>query len=442
MKNKKDYPVYQVLERKSNFFCPAKWTELFLYLNHGNSNSCHHPIPHNIPQELLDNPAVLHNTPHKLKMQQLMMDGHRPDECHMCWHIEDSDPTAVSDRIVKSQHWQDRIQDLTVDPNYIPPFIEVVFDNYCNLSCSYCDSGQSSSWAAKIHKNPLYLESDRRQLYSKIHIAPGTTKQPYLDAWLKWWPNIRGQVQTLKISGGEPLMSKNFWKFVDALGTAPNLSIAINSNFSVDSQLVKRFAKYAPNFKRMTISASIDATGDIAEYARQGLDYQQFLDNVNYWCSETPENCLLKLQSTVSILNVWGLTHKFELNTQLRQRYPTRVLEFYSTIVRAPEFQSILLLPESIKHTLGSDIQDWLNKNYKWLLPDEEIFVNKIIGYLKNNPLPMHNFDQQVLEVDFLKFLQYYNHSSKLKYQDIYPTVFLDWINAISNYETMHNTNP
>jgi len=438
MTSRKDYPIYRVLEEKSKFFCPAKWTELFLYLNHGSSNSCHHPIPHNIPEELLSNPAVLHNTPHKLKMQQLMLDGHRPAECHMCWHIEDSDPDAVSDRILKSQHWKDHIADLTVDTEYVPPFIEVVFDNYCNLTCSYCDSGQSSSWAAKIHKQPLSLTTDHRELYSKIHIAPGTTKQDYLEAWLKWWPTIRDQVQTLKISGGEPLMSKNFWRFVESLGVAPNLAIAINSNFSVDSELVKRFASYAPNFRRVTISASIDATGNIAEYARQGLDYQQFLDNIHYWCSNTSDNCYLKLQSTVNVLNVWGLTDKFALNIHMRQLYPARVLDFYSTIVRAPEFQSISLLSNATKQKLGHQIQTWINVNAELLTPVEKVLANKTVSYLMHNPEPMHKFEQRQLELDFVSFLVYYNQTSKLQYQDVYPKEFLEWIETI---ETMHNTN-
>jgi organic radical activating enzyme len=437
----KQYAVIPLLEKKSKFFCPAKWTELFLYLNHGTSNSCHHPLPHKIPKELLSNPAVLHNTPHKLEQQRLMMNGIRPEECHMCWHIEDSNPDAVSDRIVKSQHWQDEIADLVVDPSYVPPFIEVIFDNYCNLSCSYCDSGQSSSWAAKIHTQPLHLESDHRHLYSKIHIAPGTTKKEYLDAWLKWWPQIRNQVQILKISGGEPLMSKNFWQFVESLGSAPNLTIAINSNCSVDIKYLKRFAEYAPNFLKVIISASIDATGDIAEYARQGLDYKQFLTNIEYWCSETSNNCFLKLQSTVSILNVWGLTDKFDLNIQLRKKYPARVLDFYSTVVRAPEFQSVLLLPNAIKQEIGQRIQQWVENNKQLLIKSEQIFANKTVGYLLDNPIPQHTFDQQTLEIDFVKFLQYYNSSSKLKYQHIYPKEFLNWIQSISNYETMYNTN-
>jgi len=53
----------------------------------------------------------------------------------------------------------------------------------------------------------------------------------------------------------------------------------------------------------------------------------------------------------------------------------------------------------------------------------------------------MHNFDQRQLEIDFVKFLTYYNHSSKLLYQDVYPVEFLDWIQTINNYETLHNTN-
>jgi pyruvate-formate lyase-activating enzyme len=431
MTDRKDYPIHKILEAKSKFFCAAKWTELYLYLNHGSSNSCHHPIPHEIPEHLLSDPAVLHNTPHKLKMQQLMLDGHRPEECHMCWHIEDADPAAVSDRLVKSQQWQQHITDLKIDPHYVPQVIEVVFDNYCNLACSYCDSGQSSSWATRIHTDPLFLDSDQRQLYSKIHIEPGTTKTAYLDAWLKWWPEVRNHLQLIKVSGGEPLISKNFWKFVDSMGTATNLNLAINSNFSVDLKHIKRLADRAGDFASVNIGASIDATGDIAEYARQGLDYNRFLANVEYWCSQTPANCSIYLQSTVNILNVWGLTDKFDLNIQLRQRYPDRVQDLYCTVVRSPEFQSIGILPAHLKQQLHLHMQNWAEKNQQYLTGEEQIYIRKIIGYLVNDPEPQHNFTKEQLKLDFVKFLKYYDRSSKHRYQAIYPAEFLDWIHTI-----------
>jgi organic radical activating enzyme len=431
MTDRKDYTIHKILETKSEFFCPAKWTELYLYLNHGNSNSCHHPIPHEIPKELLDDPAVLHNTPHKLKMQQLMLDGHRPDECHMCWHIEDADSAAISDRILKSQKWQQHIQDLTIDPHYVPSLIEVVFDNYCNLTCSYCDSGQSSSWATKIHSEPLLLETDQRQLYSKIHIAPGTTKSEYLDAWLRWWPTIQDQVEIIRVSGGEPLISKNFWKFVDSMGTVNKLDLAINSNLSVDSKYVKRLADRAGDFSSISIGASIDATGAVAEYARQGLDYSKFIANIEYWCSETPSNCSIYLQSTVNILNVWGLTDKFDLGIQLRQRYPGRVTDLYCTVVRSPEFQSIGILPAHLKLKLHKQMQSWAAKNGQYLTSEELIYIHKIISYLANAPISNHHFTQRQLEIDFVKFLQYYDHTSKQKYQDVYPAEFVEWVHTL-----------
>ena len=440
--NRKDYPVFKLLEKKSKFFCPAKWNELYLYLNHGNSNSCHHPIPHAIPADQLADPFVLHNTPHKLKMQQLMIDGHRPQECHMCWHVEDLNDTVVSDRILKSVSWQDQIETLKVDPHHVPEFIEVVFDNYCNLTCSYCDSGQSSSWAAKVRKDPLDLVTDQqRQLYSKIHIDPGTIKDEYYQAWLVWWKQIDTKVNTLKISGGEPLLSKNFWQFFDILNKTPNLQLCINSNLSVKQELIDKFICYTDKFKQVNISASIDAVGDIAEYARQGLDYQQFVDNLEYWLSNSDGRCTVNLQSTVSILNIWGITDKFDLSIKLRQQYPNKVKNFYSTLVRFPEFQSLLILPDHLKSQLSSNIQSWHDQNRKWLTEPEQSYVNKIITYLKTNPEAYGDFSLQQLTVDFKKFLVYYDSTSKIKYKKIYNTEFLQWIDSIDINENSHNYN-
>lgn len=427
MDNSKKYiKIKDQLVKKSNYFCPAKWTELYLYLNHGNSNSCHHPIPHSIPSELLDDPFVLHNTPHKLKMQQLMIDGHRPQECHMCWHVEDEG--VDSDRYIKSQQWADQIDSLEVDSHHVPQFIELVFDNLCNLSCSYCDSGQSSTWASKIQQDPINLISDYRELYRKIHITPGETKPEYLAAWLKWWPMIRNQVGVLKISGGEPLISPNFWKFFDILGKSPELRFHINSNLSVATKRLEKFANHSTQFKHIKIAASIDGQGKIAEYARKGLDFDLFLKNCEYWCEHTPSNCTLNFQSTVNILSVWGLSSFLELVVRFRQKYPTKIDNFYAGVVRFPEFQSINLLPTALKQHLASEIQHTADCNWQWFKSDEQSYITKIIGYLNSNPVPMIEFSAIDLKTDLKKFLQKYDQYDTLKYRQILPHEFVSWI--------------
>lgn len=431
MKSRKSYQVYEILESRSKFFCPAKWTELYLYLNHGTSNSCHHPLPHTIPVELLSNPSVLHNTPHKMEQQQLMLNGQRPEECHMCWHIEDINPDVVSDRIIKSQQWRDHIIDLQVDPNYVPQFIELVFDNYCNLSCSYCDSGQSSTWAAKIHQQPLNLVTDHRQLYNKIHIAPGSTKQQYFDAWMVWWPQVRNKIKVMKVSGGEPLMSTNFWKFTDQFRPGEKYRFDINSNLNVNAKIFDRFIAVTSNVTSAGLAASIDATEDLAEYSRQGLDYKLFLQNLHHWCASDHTQNFLWLQSTVNILSVWGLVDKLNLFLDLKTQYPTKITGFYTTIVRHPEFQSVLLLPIALRKKLHDQLQQWLANHYIRLRETEISMIERTAAYLISNPAHLQNFQIRDLQQDFKKFLQYYDQSAKKSYKNIYSHEFCEWIESI-----------
>ena len=433
MNKRQEHPIHKTLQAKSKFFCPAKWNELFLYLNHGNTNSCHHPIPHKIPAELLDDPFVLHNTPHKLKMQQLMMEGQRPEECHMCWHVEDSDPDVLSDRFHKSVDWKNDIPHLQVDSHYVPKFIEVVFDNTCNLNCSYCDPGQSTQWASKVQKQPLDLETDYRNLYNKIHIQNGVSDDLYFKAWLNWWPLIADQVRTLKISGGEPLISNNFWNFVNILIETqyPHLNFSINSNFSVNPDYIDRFSGLSKHFQKLNVSASIDATGSIAEYSRQNLNYELFLDNTHRFCTDSADNCFYKLQSTVNILNIFGLREKLQLHIDLRKRYGTKISDFYSTVVRFPEFQSISLLPDSIKKDQFDELDSWYNQNHKYLTESEKHLVKKTTSYLENSPERLYDLDTDKLLIDFKRFLIYSNKTSKLNYQNIYPQSFVQWVDNI-----------
>jgi len=424
-------PIKQQLEKRSDFFCPAKWTELYLYLNHGNTNSCHHPIPHAIPKELLSDPYVLHNTPHKLAQQQLMTQGQRPKECHMCWHIEDADPNAVSDRLVKSVMWKDQIDHLQVDAHAVPKYIEVVFDNLCNLTCSYCDSGQSSSWATKLHAQDLELKTDYRNLYSKIHLSAKQTNNEYYDAWMRWWPMIKDQVKVLKISGGEPLISPNFWNFFDVLGTAPQLDFQINSNFTVSTDKLKRLVDYSDRFKNILIGVSIDGTGNIAEYSRRGLDFDLLSSNIEYWCQHSPDNCMLYPQSTANIFSIWGHADFLQLFVDLKKKYPHKIKTLYSTVVRFPEFQSIGMLPQDLKNSLYEDINWVYQNNIECFDERAAVYTNKILSYLKNNPKSLVDLNTQDLHADLLKFIDYYDQFDSKRLVNVFPEPFLNWIKSL-----------
>ena len=54
-------------------FCGAKWYNATIWLNMGQTTSCHHPQPHKIPlRELERSPKALHNTQYKKLVRKEM----------------------------------------------------------------------------------------------------------------------------------------------------------------------------------------------------------------------------------------------------------------------------------------------------------------------------------------------------------------------------------
>ena len=411
------------------FYCSAKWQELFLFLNSGMTNSCHHPLPHKIPlDELEKNIFALHNTKHKMKMQELLLKGERPKECHMCWHIEDADPNAISDRLQKNKTWSDSLPN-KVDPTHIPKFIEVIFDNLCNLNCSYCDSGQSSSWAKEIEKNGAFdLQTDYRNLYQKVHLKPGTNDKKYVDAWFKWWPQIKDKVETLKFSGGEPITSPNVQKTLQNIDDAKKLSLNFNSNLTFDKKYLDKIIEVSNKFKSVRISASIDATGQMAEFARAGLNFNTFNENIDYWCTKGHDNSKLSLQSTMSIFNIWGFGDLLNYYVDLKEKYGDKVVGIYHTVIRFPEFQSLLNLPLSIRKEISAKIQKSSKKFFETADEKSLNYTKKVLFYLESNAKPMVELDENKLKNDLKAFIQRYEIMAKKPFESVYPKIFVDYL--------------
>ena len=89
------------LDKTSPSFCLAKWNQVTLHLGAGLTHSCHHPAPHKIPiEEVEENHTALHNTLHKKLLRKQMMEGQRPVECNYCWRVEDAQ-TNINENVVQ-----------------------------------------------------------------------------------------------------------------------------------------------------------------------------------------------------------------------------------------------------------------------------------------------------------------------------------------------------
>ena len=286
------------LDSVSPSFCMAKWKEVTIHLQTGMTHSCHHPVAHKIPlSEIAVNPSALHNTKFKKEQRKKMLEGVRPEECDYCWKVEDSSPNTYSDRHMKSSRsWSigyfDQVKSMPWDDNVFPSSLEVSFSHVCNFKCSYCSPSISSKWMEEIKQYGAYPTGH----YNLDHLKengsmpiPVREHNPYVEAFWKWWPEVYPELQIFRITGGEPLMSKETFKILDYFIDNPNpeLRFAVNTNLCVPDNLFDTFIKKMKVItknnlvKKVEIYTSIEAWGERASYIRHGMEFDKFIKNVS-----------------------------------------------------------------------------------------------------------------------------------------------------------------
>lgn len=387
------------LNKVGNGFCLAKWTQVTMHLQLGHTHSCHHPRTHGISTaEIKRNPSALHNTMYKKRRRKEMLEGGRPEECDYCWNVEDTSD-RFSDRTFKSsESWSlphyDEITQLNWRADYNPKYVEVAFSNACNFKCSYCGPAFSSKWMEEIDKYGAYPTTDRfndpQYLVDENKVPfKQTEENPYVDAFWKWWPDLYKDLHTFRITGGEPLMSKDTWKILDYIiqekNPNKNLNIAINSNLGVPDKLIDKFIEKVQRIsdegrvKEFIIFTSVDSWGEQAEYIRNGLEFNKFWDNVNKVLTKCPRVNLtfMVTYNALSVPNyhklvegVYGLKKDYGSP----DRYWNSAVFLDTSYLRYPTHQTVQILDQKWANNIFQQAQlaDFL------AVP---LFENKYIGY-------------------------------------------------------------
>jgi organic radical activating enzyme len=362
--------VKKDLDAVGKGMCLAKWTQVTLQLQSGHNHSCHHPATHKISEtEIQRNPSALHNTKFKKLKRKEMLNGDRPTECEYCWNVEDNSD-RYSDRIFKSaETWSQPHMEEIINSDwredYNPKYVEVSFSNSCNFKCSYCGPAYSTKWMEEIRQHggyptldnfnsPTWLENEQ-----KVPILH-SEHNPYVEAFWKWWPELYRDLHTFRITGGEPLMSKDTWGVLDYIINEPNpnreLNLAINTNLGVPDKLIDKFIEKIKRIEdgntvnEFVVFTSVDSWGEQAEYIRNGLVFNQFWDNVNKILTECNRVTLtfMVTYNALSIFNYDKLiseVYKLKKTYGSDQRYWNSATFLDTSFLRYPQHQTIKILP-------------------------------------------------------------------------------------------------
>jgi organic radical activating enzyme len=430
-----------ILNSKSTSFCGAKWGNSTLWLNSGETSSCHLPPVHKMDAEqVAADPAKLHNTDHKIKMRELMQKGHKPTECDYCWKIESMGPDYVSDRVFKSlQFTHEEMQDWfdkPADARIVPPTLEIMFDRTCNFACSYCNANFSTTWEKDIKKFGHYdLETSGGGAFKHdgtINNCYEKSENPFIKAFWEWWPELSQQLRVLRITGGEPLMNVDVWKLIDMFAENKyKFELGINSNLGAKKAIIDRLIQSSFNINNLTIFTSMETTGPQAEYIRDGLDYEQWKVNVERILSESNVKRIVVMM-TINALCLFNITDFMDQVMVWKRKYGNRI-SMSINFLRFPAFQSLTVLPDALREQAYQELSDWseVNRDDPNLMFTERSDIDRLISYVDVIETP-HSYDTD-LEKNRRDFKRFYTQYSARRNKpiEVFPEEFLQWFNTL-----------
>jgi hypothetical protein len=433
--------------------CLAKWKQVSLHLQTGMNNSCYHPPLHAIdPVAIAVDPAALHNTEHKKAQRRIMLQQERPAECSYCWNMEDQG--KLSDRHYRSgEPWAavdfEQIKNSTgAEDDIVPSYVEVNFNNACNLKCSYCSPQFSSSWHDEAQRMGPYATSTPHNSLDHFtgnrRIIPAREHNPYVEAFWAWWPRLYPTLEHFRMTGGEPLMDRNTYRVFDYVLAIPNprLHLNVTSNFSVEQSLFDRYITYVRaicdgRIEHFMQYVSLDGWGTQAEYMRHGMNFDLVWSRVNQYLADIPSYNSLTFIITMNNLSVSSLQQLLEGILELRRKYSTTYQRvwFDTPVLRQPAWQSLQTLPESYAQRLES-IRDWMSEHlttesdpYNGFRDYEVARLDRDIAWMRSAQSQDHTWAR----ADFYRFFAEHDRRRGTNFLQTFPEMRSWWAECESH---------
>jgi len=435
------------LDSISGSMCLAKWTQVTMHLHNGHTHSCHHPAPHFVSvEEVENNPHALHNSLYKIEQRKKMISGEKPKECNYCWKAEETENT-LSDRHYKSgEDWNEsqlvKILQDPFSPTFLPTYVEVSFNNTCNFACMYCSPQISSKWMEDVKKyggyniGPYEIHNlDYMEEQNQIPIL-AKDENPYINAFWKIWPELFQTLKVFRITGGEPLLSKHTWKVLEYISANPNpqLELGINTNLGVDDIFIDRLIVIANDLisnnkiKSLNLYTSVESFGEQAEYIRDGLDFNKFLSNLHKVSTEIKYtgygSVKVVIMATYNLLSIPNFRKLLEWILEWRSKHGTNT---WKTIwldvshLSYPDWQTVSLAgPDEIR-TMEEDVT-FMKINKEQLVghhgfQDTEIEkMQRVIDFAKQDCNPE-------LKKQFVKFYNHYDVRRNKNLKKTFPSL-------------------
>jgi len=292
--------------------------------------------------------------------------------------------------------------------------------NECNFACKMCDEKASSKIAS-------YLKTYGK--YNGPTITDWSKNKQAYDNFLQAVDTIN--VKRIHFMGGEPTISRTFYKIIDYLIAKKRSEISL-SFVTNGSKLDLNLFEKLKFFKSVDIEISIESLEKNNEYIRQGCKTEELIKTIkNFNRIDNQINIVLRTVPQLLSINTYTNLIKFAYENKL-------IIE--SIPLLKPDFLQINVLPLEIRQKFIIDLEKLRNNliqniQFKQIQNgrSQGTIIKKLIREcdtlinICNQPTP---YNIQDLEQKLCNHLLFWDKIYKLNAIEIYPE-YSDWLRSI-----------
>lgn len=237
--------------------------------------------------------------------------------------------------------------------------------NLCNFKCRMCGDQLSSSWEAENRMRGNY--DNGTDAWASKEYKPIIEKFQKEVAEKELWDAVYdGRIEEIYWVGGEPTMWDIHWdimKYLVETGGSKNVTVRYNTNLSRISYKGTNLYDLLPHFKHVQLSASIDGVGEVVEYVRHGIKWEQWFENFKQglFLNKQFGDYAIAFDLTVtspglfSMKDMIDITAEYDVHTLIKTTF-----SFDSSIVISP-----LMIPRHILNPILDDIIEYAREKSK-----------------------------------------------------------------------------
>lgn len=329
------------------------------------------------------------SSPKLAKIKENLLANRHDKNCDLCQQHESQGNTSLR------QHYQKHYPLASAD-DFQLKFVDVRWNNHCNLACVYCEPSFSSKWA-------------------KIKNIPVTSaKKSYQDELLDWILEKSQDLNEVQLVGGEPLLMTQNYQLIQKLPA--NCQLSIITNLSYDLSKISCLESLLERPQEMTNwNISVENVGDQFEYIRHGAKWNQFLKNMDFIAEKWPD--------TVTLLMVYGIFSASTIDKTIKFFHERGVKKFVlQSLSRHPELDVIGMPGDLVSRCLESlrNTKIWHQETFG---VDAELYPIDGLERLINQ-LEKHSLSEISKEKFLAKIKNFDDHTKGKKFQDLWPEIY------------------